>query len=274
MHTVHSRLLLFFILAVPVSAFAGAWVPSVGSGYQKFALNYFEADDFFGENDEFESFESEFISYYFEVGVAKDLAVFGSLPLQDLSQTIGGQETSSFGLGDVELGLRYNLINGPFVLSTAFTFKAPYFYDEDAELPRGNGQEDFEGRLLFGKSLNEYGYFGIEAGYRFRTDDPSDEFRYLIEYGFNATENLYFRTKLDGIQAIGNATVSEDIFGNLSTPVQFDLGRLELTTGWNFGKPRSAGSSRWGLEFTYTRDLYGNNTLQGNTFQVGLTYVN
>ena len=249
-------------------ASAGAWVPAVGSSYQKFALNYFEADNFFGENDEFEEFTSESATYYFEAGIFDNVALFGSLPLQDLRQRTGGNTTQSFGIGDVELGVRYQWQAEPFVVSTSFTFKAPYFYDENAELPRGNGQEDFEGRLLIGKSLGRFGYFGLEGGYRLRTDDPSDELRYLVEYGFGVGDNLYFRTKLDGIQSVNNASEIFDGSGNLSVPAQFDLGKLELTTGWNFGS-----GSRWGTEFTYTRDLFGDNTLQGNTFQIGLTYV-
>ena len=49
-----------------------------------------------------------------------------------------------------------------------------------------------------------YGYIGAEAGYRFRSEDPSDEYRYLLEYGISAGDNLYFRTKLDGTESAGN----------------------------------------------------------------------
>jgi len=84
-------------------------------------------------------------------------------------------------------------------------FKAPYLYDEDSELPLGNGQEDFEGKLLFGKSFGELGYGGLEVGYRIRTEDPVDEFRYLVEYGFDLNERTYLRTKLDGIHAASSS---------------------------------------------------------------------
>ncbi len=253
--------------------YAGAWVPALGSGYHKLAFNYFEANELFGPDDDFENFTSESITYYFEAGIGNDFALFGSLPLQDLSQRIGGVQTESFGVGDVELGLRKQWVSDPFVLSTSFTFKAPYFYDENAALPRGNGQEDYELRILFGKSLGEYGYFGVEGGYRFRTDDPSDEIRYLFEYGIGFGDNFYARTKLDGILSANNASATTLPSGNLSVPPQFDLGKLELTAGWNFGKPRPRTEGRWGMEFTWTRDLYGEDTLKGNTYQIGLTFV-
>ena len=71
----------------------------------------------------------------------------------------------------------------------------PYLYDEKDPLALGNGQEDFEFKLLLGKSLNSYGYVGAEFGYRLRTDSPSDEYRYLLEYGFNVNSNLYSTSK-------------------------------------------------------------------------------
>ncbi|UTW44421.1 hypothetical protein KFE80_08430 [bacterium SCSIO 12696] len=266
-------LLVSFLIGGSQMAHAGAWVGEKGSGYHKIAYNAFDADDFFGDNDGFENFQNDSISYYFETGLGNKLALFGSLSLQDLEQTISGQETSSSGLSDLELGLRYSLVDSSaYVLSAAFTFKAPYLYDEDDDLPRGNGQEDYEGRLLFGKSLNKYGYFGAELGYRLRSGTPSDEIRYLLEYGFNATENLYFRTKLDGTESANNASVFLNNNGNLSTPQEFDLGKWELTAGWNFGKPGRYGRGKYGIEFTYTKDVYGDNTLDGETFQIGITY--
>ncbi|MGS2722875.1 hypothetical protein ACVBEJ_03960 [Porticoccus sp. GXU_MW_L64] len=271
--TLGMPVLASFLIAGSQMAQAGAWVGEKGSGYHKLAYNSFDADDFFGDNDGFENFQNDSISYYFETGLGNKLALFGSLSFQDLEQTISGQETSSSGLSDLELGLRYSLVDSSaYVLSAAFTFKAPYLYDEDDALPRGNGQEDYEGRLLFGKSLNRYGYFGAELGYRLRSGTPSDEIRYLLEYGFNITENVYFRTKLDGTESANNASVFLNSTGNLSTPQEFDLGKWELTAGWNFGEKGRYGKGKYGIEFTYTQDVYGDNTLDGDTFQVGFTY--
>jgi len=131
--------------------------------------------------------------------------------------------------------------------------------------------------MLLGKSLNNYGYFGAELGYRLRTDEPSDEIRYLLEYGISASDNLYFRTKLDGIHSVENAdkltTSASNSSLNLSATPEYDLGKLELTAGWQFGKPQSDSQVRWGVEFTYNQDLYGSNTLKGDGMQVGITAV-
>ena len=268
-------LFLFTLCCFPSVAWSGAWVPEVGSGYFKLGANYFEATDRFGDNDGFEEFTSESITLYGEVGLLDDLGLFVSAPFQDLEQTFDGDTTSESGLGDVEVGLRYKWFAEPFVFSTAFTVKIPEFYDQDAQLPLGNGQYDYELRALIGRSLGDLGYFGIEGGYRLRADEPSDEYRYLVEYGFSAGPNLYFRTKLDGIATVGNASnsTSSTLFSgnNLSITPEFDLGKLELTTGWNFNDSPTS-SSNLGIEFTFTEDLYGDDALDGRTFQLALTY--
>ena len=111
-----------------------------------------------------------------------------------------------------------------------------------------------------------------EIGYRLRSGEPSDEYRYLFEYGFNLNKNVYLRAKLDGILSADNSdspdTLNED---NLSNPLEFDSGKVELATGWNFDKNSSL--KGYGLEFTYTREIYGSNILEGNTFQLGITKV-
>ncbi|CAA0115504.1 Uncharacterised protein [BD1-7 clade bacterium] len=262
------------LLMAGTTAWAGAWVPAEGDGYNKFAVAPYNAKDFFGDNPDFKEFTGINYSIYAEHGLGNNVALYGTLLYQDLKQTTQENVTTrGSGFGDVELGVRYQFLTDPVVLSTAFLVKLPWLYDRDAELPLGNGQVDYESRLLLGKSLNQFGYIGVEVGYRYRTGDPSDEIRYLFEYGFNATDNLYFRTKLDGTKSVGNSQPFDSAASpNLSATPEFDLGKLEVTGGWSFGKPDS-NQSRWGLEMTWNKDLYGRNTLDGMGFQIGLTRV-
>jgi len=258
--------------------FAGAWVPAKGEGYSKIAVSSYEADESFSEKKSGSKFKGQNTSYYGEYGLGNDFAVFGTLLYQDLEQTDElGTTTASKGFGDTEIGVRYQWFSDSYVLSSSLLFKTPALYDKHDELPRGNDQEDYEFKMLLGKSLNQYGYLGTELGYRLRTDAPSDEIRYLLEYGFSANDNLYFRTKLDGIQSVENAdktpTSSNSSIINLSATPEYDLGKMELTAGWQFGKPRPRSETRWGLEFTYNRDLYGAHTLKGDGVQVGITAV-
>lgn len=248
-------------------AFAGAWTAPKGGAYNKFAVNFFDSSSFFGPDQVgFEEFTDQNFTYYGEYGLEDDLTLFASIPIKRLTRTDFGIEVSEEGVGDVDLGLRYNFYNKEFVFSGQFLFKAPYLYDSDAALPLGNGQEDYEFRLLFGKSLGKLGYFGAEAGYRFRAGDPVDEFRYLIEYGFDLTDEVYLRAKLDGtLNAGSDANLVNTQSANPALPLAFDLGKLETTAGWKF-QDNLAG------EFTLTSNLYGDNTLTGTNFQFALVY--
>ncbi len=252
--------------AMPTQALAGAWTAKKGAIYSKAAINYFETSSRFGEENGFERFRDINFSYYLEYGIEDNLTFFTSTAVKDIRNVANGQTTDNFGIGDVDLGLRYNLVNEPFVFSVQGLFKAPFLYSEDADLPLGNGQIDVEGRALLGKSLGKLGYFGLEAGYRFRADDPVDEFRYLIEYGIDLTDQAYFRTKLDG--TIGLGDVDQDVIdlanlANPSLPLAFDLGKLEYTVGYKL-------SDRWSMELSGTTNVYGNNTLTGTTVQFAI----
>jgi len=260
--------LVFTLL--PLQSHAGAWVAKKGDSYSKVGVSDYSATEFFGGNPDLDEFEGTNISYYGEWGLGNNWGVFTSVLYQDISQTdSSGLTTENDGFGDIDVGVKYQWQAEPFVLSTQLLAKLPYLYDEDDTLPLGNGQEDIEAKVLVGKSLGRLGYFGLELGYRFRNDDPSDEIRYLIEYGVSLSDNFYLRAKLDGIESANNADNQFTDAGNLSRTLEFDIGKLELTAGWNFGQPSDNG--RWGAEFTYTDDLYGDNTLQGDGFQVAVT---
>ena len=254
---------------LPSQAFAGAWTAKQGDQYLKGAVNYFETSNRFGPEDGFENFRNINFNVYWEYGIQDDLTFFSTGSLTNLENQADGVETSQTGVGDIELGLRYRLIDGPVIVSVQGLFKAPYLYDDDADLPLGNGQEDFEGKILFGKSFGKYGYGGLEAGYRFRTDDPVDEFRFLVEYGFDVNEQLYLRTKLDNIIAAQSSDVDDDIALspelalNPQLPLEFDLGRLEYTAGYKFTDTLAG-------EITGTTAVYGDNTLSGTNIQVAL----
>lgn len=269
----NSTLLATFIAAQALSqsAMAGAWTAAEGSGYNKYAVSSYEATDFYGDNEDFNEFKGNNYSIYAEHGLRDDVTLFGTLLYQKLEQTNAANvKTDGSGFSDIELGIRKRLIDGPTVVSTSFLVKLPYLYDKHDELPRGNGQTDYEARILLGRSLYPYGYVGAEAAYRVRTEDPSDEYRYLIEYGISAGDNLYFRTKLDGTESAKNGKTITNGETNLSATNEFNLGKFEFTVGWAFDKSNGK-KSKWGVEATYNKDVYGDNALNGGGYQLGLT---
>lgn len=258
-------------LILPTYASAGAWTAEEGAVYLKGAVNYFETSNRFGPENGFENFQNTNFNVYLEYGIKDNLTFFTTGSFSDLENRSNGVETSGSGIGDIDVGLRYRLINGPVIVSVQGLFKAPYLYSDDSELPLGNGQEDFEGKLLVGKSFGKLGYGGLEVGYRVRTDAPVDEFRYLVEYGIDVTDKTYLRTKLDGIHAAGssdvdlglNSPLTAETALNPQLPLEFDLGRVEYTAGYKLSDTIAA-------EITGTTAIYGDNTLKGTNIQVAL----
>jgi len=250
---------------------AGPWTSEQGVTYNKPAINYFSGDSFFGTRQEgFERFEDLNFTFYNETGITDEISFIASIPVKQIIRTdlnaAGVPVTNrTSGVGDIDIGLRYNISKGPIVVAVQGIFKAPYAYTANTTLPLGNGQEDFEGRVQIGRSLKKVGYVVIEAGYRYRAGAPSDEFRYLIEYGVDLTKSVYVRTKLDGLLSIRNDTPLVAFNNNPTLPLAFDLAKLELTAGYKL-------NTKLAVEFTGTPNVYGNNTLTGTNFQLALVF--
>lgn len=262
----HKTLLVVFLTFSYSVAHAGAWTLEQGSGYNKVAVNVFSADDTFGTGQAgFEEFNDITVNYYAEYGVTDRLTFIGQVPLRRSRNEAVDSRTDNAGVGDIDLGFKYRLVDASWVVSAAALYKAPFLYDEDDDLPLGNGQSDLEFRLLLGKSLHPYGYIGIEAAYRFRAESPSDERRYLFEYGFDLTKNVYLRAKLDIIQAVDSTDVLIADDGNPNFPNAFDLTRAEYSAGYKF-------NDKTGIEFTFTDAISGDNILDGDTYQLGFVY--
>lgn len=260
-------LLLFALSALPLSA--GAWTPGKGKTYLKFSANLFKSDANFnaaGDSvdpfaafpDQYAKFRDENFSLYFEHGLTGKLALFGSFTHKDIEQKLKNSffevAAGNTDFADFDLGLRYQLTEGPNVWAVAFTAKLPYLYDKHDPIPIGNGQEDFELRGLYGRSLGNGFYTGLELGYRFRTQDPSDEWRLLGELGWSY-RRFYARTKLDVTRAVDSIDDGAN-FGNPLISPAFDLTRVELTAGVSLTK-------NWYLEYTYTDTVEGKNTADG-----------
>ncbi|MEW6682884.1 MAG: hypothetical protein AB1451_08170 [Nitrospirota bacterium] len=265
-------------VGLPSVATAGAWTQAKGSVYNRLAVNYAVITEQFDDSGNRVAFPNngQFtewnITYYGERGLTDRLTVVGSLPvkfLQDQAETAFGTQTlRNTAFGDLDLGVRYRLLAEPAVLSIFLLGKFPYLYDEKTLPATGNGQVDTELRFLVGKSLYPYGYGGIELGYRYRAEEPSDEYRYLVEYGLSLTPRVYARTKLDGIKSVQNADqISGAASGaNPTLSPEFDIGKLEVTAGY-------AHNRNWSGELTYTGVLYGKDIGAGNMVQVALVYA-
>ncbi len=262
------------LLLSATTAFAGAWTAPQGAFYEKLSYNYYYAHEAFDTNGHRVStpsngkFTDHDITNYFEYGLIDRLTVINSLTYKWLENKNDTYRATAAAVGDVDLGLRYKLLDSDKagIVATQLLVKIPGAYDKTDPLPLGNAQFDTELRLLYGRSLYPWipGYANLEIGYRWRAEDPSDELRYLVEFGVDITKSVFTRIKLDGTYSIDNGK-RQDSNGNPTATNNFDLGKLDLAVGYKI-------TPAWGVEVSYRPDIYGQNTAAGANYSFALYY--
>lgn len=258
--------------------YGGAWTMGKGHMYNKLAFNYFKSTNFYDQDGDRHGlpYSGEFrdlnLNWYQEIGLTDRITFLSSFYYKWLRDDNHYVYTRSNGMTDFDLGLKVNLFKEPVVLSLQGLFKVKGPYDSHETPGLGNDQNDFELRLLLGKSLYPLPmYLGLEAGYRWRFEDPSDDWRYLVEIGGDFTSWMYGRVKLDGLVSANNADKEETAYtnatgANITLTPEFDLIKLETTLGFHFTR-------KWGLEFSYTPTIYGENTAAGYTLTSAIIFT-
>lgn len=270
--------IILFVLLVAIfisdkKVFAGAWGMKKGSLYERISFNYYFANKDYNSNGEIVDFENNgnfsdyHISNYFEYGLYDNFSIINSIYLKRLRKNNYLIEQKTSGIGDIDIGAKIQIMKlAEGILSAQMLTKIPWAYEKDNELPLGNGQVDFEMRILYGHSLYPLipGYCNFEIGYRWRLQEPSDEIRYLIEVGLDITKQIYGRVKFDGIISSDNG---KDFImnGNPTATNNYDIGKLDIVFGYKLYK-------KWGIEAGYTPSIYGKNTAKGENYTLAITY--
>lgn len=257
-----------FLLLAAGPACAGAWTGGKGKSYSKLSVSRFASDEGYDADGKVIPFDldgkffDETLTYYGEFGILENLSIFGSLPLKSILYRNFIEEGRTSGLYDLDLGVRFRVTRAPVVFSVQGLVKVPGGYDPDERLPLGNGQADAEARFLLGSALpSGRMYYGVEAGYRYRAEEPSDEYRYLAEVGGRFTRRLYGRAKVEFVRSAHNADDVRDVFGNPVAALEAERTALEATAGVTLSRTVS-------FELTYAPLLNGRNTAKGTTWSV------
>jgi len=242
---VFAAVIVFLTLTVFVSdpTFA-AWTQAKGHAYNQLTVSQYVTGKKFttvqadydnivkGTGDDIRvirtaGFVSESISYYGEYGITDTLTVFTSIPWKwtksDDTRRYAGSDGAN-GVGDIDLGLRYNLTQNVLgtgtVMSIQGAVKIPEAYEYGhplKELSLGDGQYDAKLELLFGRGFGK-GYAGLTAGYKYRFENsehysfkPSDQVSIKIWGGYAVLSWLSIRGLVDWTKSVGNARVSDEL---------------------------------------------------------------
>ncbi len=265
---------IIFSLFTISNLYGGAWTMPKGKLYTRIAYNYYYSNKEFasGGGKKHMDFHGRYrdynFSFYAEYGITNKLTILTSFEYKQIKKEDKYIKMSTNGIGDIDLGLKLNIFKGPKgVISIQGLVKIPKAYDKNDYLPLGNGQFDYELRTLFGLSLwpKIPGYLNLEFGYRWRTEAPADELRYLVEFGTDITKKFYTRIKLAGIKGLGNGKEQKDILGNPTLSYNYDLGKLDITFGYKL-------TNKTSLEIECTPEIYGKNTSAGTTYTIAISF--
>lgn len=282
--------------------FAGGWTVPKGGSYTRLTFNYYFSDTSYspdemawGSSDEVESRKkrniqeganSDFtdwnVAFYIEYGLHDRLSLTLQVPYKSLKSETSDIDVAPSSIGDIDVGFKFLISDKPLIGSQKFIItvqgqaKIPEAYknvdtNEFGNLAIGNGQYDYELRMLIGRSLWDVfggGYFGLEGAYRWRLEDnlgikPSDEWRVLLELGFSI-KDFFLRVKTDLLLAEGNNSGGGSSGGTLSS--DYDLWKGEFCLGYWVSK-------HMGLEYLETPAFMGRGVAHGYTRSFALFWV-
>ena len=276
------------LASVPAQLHAGAWTQPPGGLYLKVAGLSFRSGEFLDaegerlarqEKPSMEELRDRNASVYLEYGVRERLTLVASLPykrlvhektevrhFESLDTTITRiyPDENESGFADLEMRLRWRLLQDPAVVSVTLGGKLPMGYEmqEESNVPLGTAEIDADTRLLVGKSLYPLpGYVTSAIGYRRRGGIFSDELLYSFEAGFTHG-NLLVKGVAEGVRTFGDCGAT----GAMGMLIG-DQNSLKLAPGiiWSLSERLELGADLFHI-------VSGCNTAAGTTWALGLAF--
>jgi len=146
------------------------------------------------------------------------------------------------GVTKIEPGIKHLLFSAPFIGTLQLKTKIPLHYSEEATPALDKHQIDIETRFLTAEPWPKLpGYTKFELGFRYRTEEPSNEIPYFFEFGYNLMPSIILKTTLDGQTAVGGGTKEDWIKYTLGPIFKIgDLFNIEFGYGYTFAGRNSS----------------------------------
>jgi hypothetical protein len=259
--------IVFLGLFFQTSLFAGAWAQPKGHYYTKLTFIYSKADGLYGTN-----FPAKFTDYslyfYGEYGVLDKTTVILNFPSMkrsiDEASSVRGK-TTGFLAGDFEIQAKYQFLSKPLVASALIGTKVPTVYKVEDFPPLGNGETDFDAKLLLGASLYPIpAYLTGDVGYRIRGGDFIDEINFNFEAGYTFFKKYLVRLAATGIRGTKDSQGDSNLLG-------FPLSQKQYRIG---GGIIYKLSSNFEFDVTYLNTISGNNIPKSNEVFIGIAFKN
>jgi Putative MetA-pathway of phenol degradation len=159
---------------------ADPWLLAPGDHYSAIGGSYFSADSYHSSEgtrmplDGGGLHEEKSLFSYNEFGWSKGRTLILGFPFKSVTQRGGspadGNGRTETGFGDLQLGVRVGLREGPSALSIEADWLPPLGYDRYLKPPLGDGASSLQGRLQYGAPIGSRGFYELEGGYRMYID--------------------------------------------------------------------------------------------------------
>jgi hypothetical protein len=253
-------------------AAGSAWSPRKGEFLLLWQTYAYRAEERFDSDGRREPlgpearFQSVVLQGWLEAGLTDRWTFVAALPLGWWQYRDRWISQESFSPADVQGGVRHRL-RAPergWQLAVQTLAKAPSYGAQTRPRP-GNGQLDWEGSLLLGRSFpigSRWAWIAAESGYRRRWGRPADQLRGEASGGVHLTSRVAAFTQYFAIRGLGELVPAERTTNPLVEP-RFDLHKIQVSAVL-----RLSASLRF--QIGWAHDLAGRNTGAGNALVVGL----
>lgn len=191
---------------------AGAWAQEKGEGLFVLQYYFYTTDTGFTQNWEREEFSNggrftkNQINLYAEYGLFEKWTLSANLFFDSLVNESNSGEQKNIGMADPEFAVRYQFFDRiPQALQLTVKLPGPYNVEDVPAL--GNAQTDIELAYYIGSPFKFFGNDGfVDAGvgFRLRTSEPADEFRWYLTTGIPITSKMDLLLEGQGIYGLGN----------------------------------------------------------------------
>ena len=265
--------LVLVAAAIPKQAFAGAWTQTKGHYYTKLSGIFYSSDEVFNDMGNRQAMGSQSDSFkgsqgflYVEYGLLDRLTVIGQTNAGVLvaENRLVSKETT--GIGDLDIGAKYLLVDGPVVVSPYMTFKVPTGYHGEYDPAIGTGKLDAELRLLTARSLYPLPlYIGVEGGYRIRGGEFSNQIPYFAEIGATPHPRVFLKVYVEGKDTRVGEVTDLGVVGASVQVSEGDFTKAGLNGAYNVHGPL------W-IDVLAERTINGENIGAGASLGIGISY--
>jgi hypothetical protein len=170
-------------------------------------------------------------------------------------------------LGDIELGAKYELPDGPIVLAPFIGLKLPSGSDTDDDPALGTGVMDLEFSMLASISLYPVpAYAGVVIGYRIRGGSFSNQIPYSFELGASPHARVFAKASLSGT----NTLLSNGGFTGAMDSMSMQVSEGDFTK-WGVNVATQVTGPFW-VDLFYESIFTGKNVGAGSSIGIGLSW--